>query len=70
MGPAVLEGETVKVPVELRFEAYNSSEGESFRKMWIFVRENGNWKADDLLTERANEAVKSLSKELSEVFLQ
>jgi CHAT domain-containing protein/TPR repeat protein len=68
MGPAVLERETIKVPVDLRFDAYGSSEGESFRKTWIFVREHGNWKADDLLTERANEPVTSLAQELSKAF--
>ena len=70
MGPAVLDGETIKVPIDLSFDAFGSSDGESFRKTWIFVRENGNWKADDLLTERANEPVKSLAKELLEAFPQ
>ena len=70
MGPAVLDGETIKVPIDLSFDAFGSSDGETFGKTWIFVRENGNWKADDLLTERANEPVKSLAKELSEAFSQ
>lgn len=70
MGPATRNGETIKVPVDLRWDAHGGSEGESFRKTWIFVRENGNWKADDLLTERANEPVKSLATELAEAFRQ
>jgi CHAT domain-containing protein/TPR repeat protein len=68
MGPATLEGETIKVPVDLRWDIYGSGEGEGFRKTWIFVREHGNWKADDLLTERANEPVTSLAQELSKAF--
>ena len=68
MGPALLEGETIKVPVDLRWDIHGSSEGESFRKTWIFVREHGNWKADDLLTERASGPAESLAKELSEAF--
>jgi hypothetical protein len=66
MGPAVLDGETIKVPIDLSFDAFGSGDGESFRKTWIFIRENGNWKADDLLTERAKEPVKSLAKDLTE----
>jgi hypothetical protein len=67
MGPAILEGETIKVPVDLRWDAYGSGEGEGFRKTWIFVREHGNWKADDLLTERSGKPPESLAEEMSKL---
>jgi CHAT domain-containing protein/TPR repeat protein len=68
MGPAEMNGGTIRVPVDLKFDDFNTSDGEGFRKTWIFIKENGNWRADDLLTERPNESVKSLAEELSEAF--
>ena len=49
MGPAKSNGELVEVPVLLKFN-YAKSDDEAFTKRWIFLKENNQWKVDDLET--------------------
>lgn len=46
-GPAVSLGNCISVPIRLQ-----SGSNAPFTKTWVYVRENGNWMADDLLTQK------------------
>jgi uncharacterized protein len=61
MGPAICEGNGISVPVELQFRT-----NPPFTKTWVYLKENGQWLADDMLTQKEGESDRtSLADELT-----
>jgi predicted small secreted protein len=46
IGPAASNGSQIDVPVILRF----GPNGKPFKKIWVFFRESGGWRVDDVVT--------------------
>lgn len=59
-GPAVSLGNCISVPLRLQFGT-----NPPFTKTWIYLQENGDWLADDLLTQKDGQMGRtSLAEEL------
>ena len=54
--------EKISVPVELQFGT-----NTPFTKTWVFANENGSWLLDDVLTQKAGGATKSMAEELAKL---
>lgn len=69
LGPGVVRGSSIEVPVVLQFKHYPPNPPpRPFTKNWVFSREDGKWRVSDVVTTGAELANGSLAADLEKHF--